>query len=167
MLMSKKFVTIALGFALFSLGLLVVVLLQKSREYPIKVEYDPPVIPESESPKQSEDYEQASDLSEDTAQQSTDDLQDQPPYEEQQNTETVQFPLELNSASAEELTLIPSVGEVTAQRIVQYREHLGGYTELEQLKQIKGIGEKTYDEISPYFYLKGDSWDLSRDKSEN
>lgn len=66
---------------------------------------------------------------------------------------SVQFPLELNSATIEELKLIPRVGDVMAQRIVQYREHIGGYTDLEQLKQIKLVGEETYALLWQYLYI--------------
>ena len=65
----------------------------------------------------------------------------------------VQFPLNINTAVYNELLLIPGVGDVTAQRIVQYREVLGGYTALEQLMDIQGIGEKTFAEIALYLYV--------------
>jgi competence protein ComEA len=51
------------------------------------------------------------------------------------------------------LELIPGVGNVTAQRIIQYRDHLGGYTSLEQLMEISGIGEGTYAELEPYLVV--------------
>jgi competence protein ComEA len=66
----------------------------------------------------------------------------------------VEFPLNLNTATYEELILIPRVGDVTAQRILQYRDHLGGYSTLEQLMEIKGIGEATFDTIAPYLYVE-------------
>lgn len=68
----------------------------------------------------------------------------------------VTFPLELNAATEEQLKFIPQVGNVTAQRIVQYRDYLGGYTKLEQLKGIKGIGEATYRKLAAYLYVKGE-----------
>lgn len=81
---------------------------------------------------------------------------DEPEEEEDDRIYSVQFPLELNSATQEQLMFIPKVGNVTSQRIVQYREHLGGYTSLEQLMEIKGIGQGTYDQIAPYLYLEGE-----------
>jgi competence ComEA-like helix-hairpin-helix protein len=67
----------------------------------------------------------------------------------------VEFPLDLNIATYDELILIPRVGDVTAQRILQYRDHLGGYYDtLEQLMEIKGIGESTFDAIAPYLYVE-------------
>jgi DNA uptake protein and related DNA-binding proteins len=75
---------------------------------------------------------------------------------------SVSFPLELNRATREELMLIPGIGETTSRRIVQYRDVLGGYTDLEQLYDIKGIGKATFDKISAYLYLFGDDWDAQR-----
>ena len=71
----------------------------------------------------------------------------------------VQFPLDLNTATEPELSTIPGVGNVTSQRIIQYREHIGGYTSLEQLMEISGIGEGTFDTISAYLVLEGDAVD--------
>ena len=50
--------------------------------------------------------------------------------------------LNLNTATKEELMLIPGIGEVTATKIVAYRDTIGGFTSLEQLMDIDGIGEK-------------------------
>lgn len=69
----------------------------------------------------------------------------------------VRFPLELNSATVEELKFIPRVGDATAQRIVQYREALGGYTELTQLMGIDGIGQKTFEHLYTYLYIETES----------
>ena len=63
------------------------------------------------------------------------------------------FPLEINEATYEQLILIPQVGDVTAQRIIQYREHLGGYTHLSQLLDIVGIGPSSFAHITAYLYL--------------
>lgn len=78
--------------------------------------------------------------------------------------ETTVFPLELNQATKEELMLLPQVGEVTAERIIQYRQQIGGYQSLEQLMEIKGIGQKTYESISTYLYLTGDAWDQAQNQ---
>lgn len=61
--------------------------------------------------------------------------------------------VDLNTVTAEELQRIPGIGETFAQRIVAYREEIGGFTSLEQLKEVQGIGETRYTEWSVYFTL--------------
>ena len=63
---------------------------------------------------------------------------------------SVSYPLNLNTCTAEELMTISGIGEVKASAIVEYREYLGGYTSVEQIKNIKVIGDKVYEKISPY-----------------
>lgn len=65
----------------------------------------------------------------------------------------VTFPLDLNVATEEELRFIPQVGSVMAQRIIQYRDVLGGYESLGQLRDIKGVGDATFDAISAYLVV--------------
>lgn len=63
---------------------------------------------------------------------------------------SVSYPLNLNTCTAEELMTISGIGEVKASAIIEYREYLSGYTSVEQIKNIKGIGDKVYEKISPY-----------------
>jgi len=58
--------------------------------------------------------------------------------------------IDINSASAEQLTAIPGIGQVMAQRIVQFREEQGPFKRVEDLLKIKGIGEKSFQRIRPY-----------------
>lgn len=78
----------------------------------------------------------------------------QPRQSEEEAVVLARFPLELNEATYDQLLYIPKVGNVTAQRIVQYREHLGGYSRMAQLLEIKGIGAATYEHITAYLYLE-------------
>jgi competence protein ComEA len=50
-------------------------------------------------------------------------------------------PLDLNTATAEELTELPGIGEELARRIVAYREANGPFTSTEELLEVSGIGE--------------------------
>jgi competence protein ComEA len=60
------------------------------------------------------------------------------------------FRLDINSASAELLMLLPGVGEKTAHKIVDYRKKKGRISALSELENIKGIGKKTVERIAPY-----------------
>lgn len=55
--------------------------------------------------------------------------------------------LDLNQATERDLEGLPGIGPVLAQRIVQFRQSQGGFTRVEQLRKVKGIGNKTYDRI--------------------
>lgn len=62
----------------------------------------------------------------------------------------VSYPLNLNTCTAEELMTISGIGEKKANDIIEYRDYLGGYTSVEQLKNIKGIGDGIYEKLAPY-----------------
>lgn len=63
---------------------------------------------------------------------------------------TVTYPINLNTATVDELVTIRGIGESRASAIIEYREYLGGYTSVEQIKEIRGIGESTYSKLAPY-----------------
>jgi competence protein ComEA len=52
--------------------------------------------------------------------------------------------LNLNTASVVELETLPDVGPVLAGRIVAHRDSIGGFTTVEQLLEVDGIGDKTF-----------------------
>lgn len=59
-------------------------------------------------------------------------------------------PININTATAEELTALDGVGEVIAGRIVEWREKNGPFTNTDELTNIEGIGETTYQNIRPH-----------------
>jgi competence protein ComEA len=55
--------------------------------------------------------------------------------------------LNLNTATLAELDALPGIGTALAQRILDYRAQKGGFKTVEELKAVKGIGEKLFDDI--------------------
>lgn len=68
---------------------------------------------------------------------------------EEDRSETV----ELNTATASELRTLPGVGERTAERIIEYREEHGGFEKIEDLMNVRGIGEKTFLRLRPLVHV--------------
>lgn len=68
----------------------------------------------------------------------------------QTNASEVTYPINLNTATYEELLTIDGIGDARANRILQYRDAIGGYSSVEQIKDISGIGDSLYNQISPY-----------------
>jgi competence protein ComEA len=57
--------------------------------------------------------------------------------------------INLNSATLEQLEALPGVGPKTAQLILEYRQKSGGFKKVEELMNIKGIGEKSFLKLKP------------------
>lgn len=60
-----------------------------------------------------------------------------------------QAPISLNTATIEQLDRLSGIGPVTAQRIIEWREAHGGFTSVEQLREIDGIGERRLASLRP------------------
>ena len=60
---------------------------------------------------------------------------------------TMEKRIDINHASAEELTVLPGIGKVTAERIIAFREANGPFTSLEDLLLVEGIGASTLESI--------------------
>ena len=57
--------------------------------------------------------------------------------------------INLNTATVEQLETLPGIGRKTAERIVEYRTKSGGFKRIEDLMNIKGIGEKSFLKLKP------------------
>ena len=57
--------------------------------------------------------------------------------------------VDLNSATIDELESLPGIGAVLAQRVIAYRQSVGRFLAVEDLREVKGIGSKTFDRIKP------------------
>jgi competence protein ComEA len=57
--------------------------------------------------------------------------------------------LNLNAATAEQLEALPGVGKATADRILEYRQKSGGFKKVEDLMNVRGIGEKSFLKLKP------------------
>ena len=58
--------------------------------------------------------------------------------------ETIETPVNLNTATAAQLETLPGVGAATAQRILEYRQKSGGFKKIEELMNVRGIGEASF-----------------------
>lgn len=76
--------------------------------------------------------------------------------------------IELNSADTLQLKMIPKIGSGYANRIVNYRNSLGGYLRMEQLEEVWGMDTYLYSEVVRYLTLepKCDSLYINRLKFE-
>ncbi|MCJ7705139.1 MAG: helix-hairpin-helix domain-containing protein [Desulfobacterales bacterium] len=63
------------------------------------------------------------------------------------------IPLDLNRVSMEDLCLLPGIGESLAHEIVTYRERRRGFRSVEELKNVKGIGDKKYQSLKNFLIV--------------
>ena len=61
----------------------------------------------------------------------------------------------VNTASIEELQLLPGVGPARARAILEARERLGGFKKVEDLLEVKGIGPAALEKLRPFVAVKG------------
>jgi competence protein ComEA len=58
-------------------------------------------------------------------------------------------PVNLNTATVAQLEALPGIGKATAERIVEYRQKNGNFKKVEDLMNIRGIGEKSFLTLKP------------------
>ena len=57
--------------------------------------------------------------------------------------------IDLNSATVADLETLPGIGRSTAERIIEHRKKTGGFKKIEELMNVKGIGEKSFLRLKP------------------
>jgi competence protein ComEA len=72
---------------------------------------------------------------------------------------TAAAPVNLNSATAAQLQTLPGIGASTAQRILDYRQKNGSFKKIEELMNVKGIGEKSFLKLKPLITVGAEKGD--------
>jgi competence protein ComEA len=72
-------------------------------------------------------------------------------------TEKLSGVVNVNTASAEQLAMLPGIGDARAREIVAARKARGGFKQVEDLLAVKGIGEASLAKLRPYVSLQGDT----------
>ena len=91
-----------------------------------------PTVPSTEPPVRSEPVKQT-----------------EPKKSSDSSEKKVTFPVNINTASKKELDALPGIGEVLAQRIIEYRSANGPFRSVDDLTKVKGIGAKTLEKLKP------------------
>ena len=72
---------------------------------------------------------------------------------------TAANPVNLNAASVAQLQTLPGIGASAAQRIVDYRQKNGAFKKVEELMNVKGIGEKSFLRLKPLITVGAEKGD--------
>ncbi len=75
------------------------------------------------------------------------------PMQKEENSMALSEPISINTATLSQLTDLPGIGNTYAQRIIEYRETNGDFTSVDELVNVKGIGERTLEKIKPLIKL--------------
>ena len=69
--------------------------------------------------------------------------------ESRPTAEAMAAPINLNTATVTQLETLPGIGKATAERILEYRQKSGGFKKVEDLMNVRGIGEKSFLKLKP------------------
>jgi competence protein ComEA len=62
----------------------------------------------------------------------------------------------INTATAEQLSTVPGIGDKLATRIVEYRQKNGSFKTVQELMNVKGVGEKSFGKLEPFLSAGGE-----------
>jgi competence protein ComEA len=62
--------------------------------------------------------------------------------------------VDLNHATKQELAELPGIGDTVAERVIAYREENGDFQKIEEIMNVKGIGEKTFLKLKDNLTVK-------------
>lgn len=62
--------------------------------------------------------------------------------------------INLNNADLEELAMLPGIGVKTAEKILAYRRASGGFSSINELMEVKGIGDSKFEKIKKYIFVR-------------
>ena len=73
-------------------------------------------------------------------------------------------PVNINTATVAQLETLPGIGARTAQAIVDQRQKSGGFKKVEELMNVKGIGEKSFLKLKPMVTVTADKGEKAGDR---
>jgi len=71
-----------------------------------------------------------------------------------QTPATPTLPLDLNTSTVQQLKTLPGIGPKLAQRIIEFRDKNGPFRIIEELQEVKGIGERRLEQLRPLITAK-------------
>jgi competence protein ComEA len=86
-----------------------------------------------------------------------DDGADEAPRKARGSKKQVTGKLNLNTATQDQLELLPGIGPSKAERVVAWRKKNGGFKRVADLRKVKGFGYKTLKKLEPFLDIKGDT----------
>jgi len=81
------------------------------------------------------------------------ELSDSFAYVKKDLSSLVEKSININTAGVTELVKLPGIGEKTAEKIIQLRNQKGKFRKLEELMEVRGIGEVKFNKIKMYLYI--------------
>lgn len=72
--------------------------------------------------------------------------------------------LDLNRATEQDFDALPGIGPKLAERIMEYRQSVGAFHALDELRDVKGIGKKKFERIRPLVTVTPDASSIAKGK---